>query len=395
MATTTYKGAYLPTVSGDSGTWGTLLNTTTFPVFDANLGGLVSKTLSSSNVTLSASEAQNAIVRLTGTLSANIVVTSPCQGFHFVENLCTLGAYTVTLKETVSAAGVEIPYGRHVVALDQTNGARIVGTTVIADGAVTYAKIQDVSATSRILGRRTSGSGTTEECTLTQILDFIGSAAQGDVLYRGSSGWKRLGTGTSGQFLKSGGAGVDLSWGSPTGGLTLLTSGTVSSSSSLSLVLTSYTSYRGLRFVLTGFVPETDDVRLTMRFSTNAGGVYDYGASDYSFVVHGYDSDSQPRNMYAQTATTITVLGDDAVGTGVSFANSEGGCTAIVDIFDQTNTSLRPRAQWTGSYYMEIARLAIQQGSGMRLTAQDTDAIQFRFSSGNIKSGKYAVYGYE
>ena len=395
MATTTYKGAYLPTVSGDSGTWGTLLNTTTFPVFDANLGGLVSKTLSSSNVTLSASEAQNAIVRLTGTLSANVVVTSPCQGFHFVENLCTLGSYTVTLRETVSASGVTIPYGRHVVALDQTNGARIVGTTVIADGAVTYAKIQDVSATSRILGRRTSGSGTTEECTLTQVLDFIGSAAQGDVLYRGASGWKRLGTGTSGQFLKSGGAGADLSWGSPTGGLTLLTSGTVSSSSSLSLVLTSYTSYRGLRFVLTGFVPETDDVRLTMRFSTNAGGVYDYGASDYSFVVHGYDSDSQPRNMYAQTATTITVLGDDAVGTGVSFANSEGGCTAIVDIFDQTNTSLRPRAQWTGSYYMEIARLAIQQGSGMRLTAQDTDAIQFRFSSGNIKSGKYAVYGYE
>jgi hypothetical protein len=395
MATTTYKGAYLPTVSGDSGTWGTLLNTTTFPVFDANLGGLVSKTLSSSNVTLSASEAQNAIVRLTGTLSANVVVTSPCQGFHFVENLCTLGAYTVTLKETVSAAGVEIPYGRHVVALDQTNGARIVGTTVIADGAVTYAKIQDVSATSRILGRRTAGSGTTEECTLTQILDFIGSAAQGDVLYRGSSGWQRLATGTSGQFLKSGGAGADLSWGSPASGVTLLTSGTVSGAATLSIPLTSYTSYRGIKFVLSNWVPVTDDTRLTMRFSTNGGSSYDSGASDYAFAVQGHDSGAQERNIYNSASSSIVLIGDDTGSVGVSNTAAAGGCSVIIDLLDQTNTAVYTNAQWIGNYISPLARTAVQHGSGVRYATQDTDGVEFRFSSGNITSGKYAVYGYE
>lgn len=91
-----------------------------------------------------------------------------------------------------------------------------VGTTVataeIADDAVTYAKLQNVSATSRVLGRKTAGSGDAEECTLSEVLDFIGSAAQGDILYRGASSWARLAAGTSGKVLTTQGAGADPIW---------------------------------------------------------------------------------------------------------------------------------------------------------------------------------------
>lgn len=83
----------------------------------------------------------------------------------------------------------------------------------IANDAVTYAKLQDISATSRGLCRKTAGAGDTEECTLSEILDFIGSAAQGDVLYRGAATWARLGAGTAGQCLTTGGAGANPSWG--------------------------------------------------------------------------------------------------------------------------------------------------------------------------------------
>jgi hypothetical protein len=91
-----------------------------------------------------------------------------------------------------------------------TTGAGL-AVTIAAD-AVTYAKMQNVSATSRILGRKTSGAGDVEECTLSETLDFIGSAAQGDILCRGSSGWVRLGAGTSGYVLQTGGAGANPSW---------------------------------------------------------------------------------------------------------------------------------------------------------------------------------------
>lgn len=87
-----------------------------------------------------------------------------------------------------------------------------VATAKIADDAVTYAKLQNVSATSRILGRKTASAGDPEECTLSEVLDFIGSAAQGDILYRGASGWAQLGAGTSGQLLKTNGTGANPAW---------------------------------------------------------------------------------------------------------------------------------------------------------------------------------------
>jgi hypothetical protein len=56
------------------------------------------------------------------------------------------------------------------------------GATAITDDAVTYAKIQDVSATGKILGRSTAGAGIVEEITCTTagraILDDANAAAQ-------------------------------------------------------------------------------------------------------------------------------------------------------------------------------------------------------------------------
>jgi hypothetical protein len=83
---------------------------------------------------------------------------------------------------------------------------------MIADALITYAKIQNVSATSRILARKTAGAGVIEEATLSEILDFIGSAAQGDILYRDAANWARLAAGTSGDFLKTQGAGANPIW---------------------------------------------------------------------------------------------------------------------------------------------------------------------------------------
>lgn len=88
------------------------------------------------------------------------------------------------------------------------------GALSVPNDSITYAKIQNVSATSRALGRKTAGAGDIEELTLSELLDFIGSAAQGDILYRDAAGWARLGAGTSGQFLKTQGAGANPTWAS-------------------------------------------------------------------------------------------------------------------------------------------------------------------------------------
>lgn len=119
----------------------------------------------------------------------------------------TPGAGTITIAASGGGSLSDGDYG------DITVGSS--GTTMTIDaGAVTYAKLQDVSATSRVLGRKSSGAGDAEECTLSEILDFIGSAAQGDLLYRGASAWARLAAPSSaaGQQLRSGGTGTNPGW---------------------------------------------------------------------------------------------------------------------------------------------------------------------------------------
>lgn len=91
-------------------------------------------------------------------------------------------------------------------------GFGTVDTGGITAKAITYAKMQDISATQRVHGRNTAAAGVTEEVTLSQLLDWIGSAAQGDILYRGAASWARLAAGTSGQILQTGGAGANPSW---------------------------------------------------------------------------------------------------------------------------------------------------------------------------------------
>lgn len=82
-------------------------------------------------------------------------------------------------------------------------------TSSFADKIITYAKIQDITATQRLLGRNTAGAGVTEEVTVSQLLDWMGAAARGQIPFRGSTLWSLLSPGTAGQALTTGGAGAD------------------------------------------------------------------------------------------------------------------------------------------------------------------------------------------
>lgn len=84
-------------------------------------------------------------------------------------------------------------------------------TATIGNNIVTYAKMQDISATQRVLGRNTAGAGDTEEVTASQLMDWVGST-RGSVLYRGASGWAALTPGTAGRPLISNGGGADPSY---------------------------------------------------------------------------------------------------------------------------------------------------------------------------------------
>lgn len=101
---TANKGLSLPTVGGESGSWGNDLNSNTISPIDTMLGGFTSITLASANYTFTATDIQNLGAKLSGALIANVTVFTSCIGFFFIENNCT-GNFTVTLQATTAPTG--------------------------------------------------------------------------------------------------------------------------------------------------------------------------------------------------------------------------------------------------------------------------------------------------
>ena len=95
-------------------------------------------------------------------------------------------ATATTLETARTIAGVSFD-GSANISLNNnaiTNGAGYltsVGTSNITDDAVTYAKIQNVSATNRILGRDSSGAGSIEEITPANLRTMINVEDGADV----------------------------------------------------------------------------------------------------------------------------------------------------------------------------------------------------------------------
>jgi len=312
-------------------------------------------------------------------------LTGPAAGITVSNGSGVSGNPTLALANDLAALeGLSSTGIARRTGTDTWSAGTTVSTAEIADDAVTYAKMQNISATSRILGRKTAGAGDTEECTLSEVLDFVGSAAQGDILYRDASAWARLAAGTANYFLKTGGSGASPSY---AGGLVLLSSGTMTNVATLDLVLTSFTAYRGFK-IFADFLPVTDAVQLRCRFSTNGGSSYDSGASDYSWVEQ-FSTDA--------AGNGVTTSGADA---SITFAGNIGNGTQEGVYFEglllnQTSTARNSRIAYQLSTRSADATplTTASNGAGAREAAQDTDAIRFFFSSGNISAGNYAVYG--
>jgi len=176
----------------------------------------------------------------------------------------------------------------------------------------------------------------------------------------------------------------------PSIGSTLLTSGTVSTAATLDIVLTAYTGYRALKFVLQSFIPVTDDVELWMRLSTDGGATFD--VTTYAYSAMFVREASGPFNA-STNAARILIAGSTTGGEAVSNVSAEAGVDAEITLYDQT-TSQWPRVNFQSAYQgATVTDLFTFVGSGQREVSQDTDAVRFLFESGNIASGKYAVYG--
>lgn len=215
-----------------------------------------------------------------------------------------------------------------------TGGAQISGSGQIADGvilnedvaanaAIARTKLADVSATSRVIGRKTAGAGADEELTLSDVLDFVGSAAQGDILIRGAATWTRLGAGTSGQFLKTQGAGANPLWAGVTADMKIISATRAQNGSNGAV-----TYAHGLGRTPVG-------VRIYAVGVFNGG-----GTASQSFSIGGWDG-SNDECLFLRTSVSGSAgtAGADTAAS-INMKDQSGGSQSGVITVDATNVTI-------------------------------------------------------
>jgi hypothetical protein len=257
-----------------------------------------------------------------------------------------------------------------------------VTTAKIANDAVTYAKIQNISAQFRALGRNSASAGDTEEVTLTQLLDWIGSAAQGDILYRGSSSWARLAAGTNGQFLQTQGAGANPQWATVSQIVTAIDEGAVAASTTnVDIALGSSDM---VEIELFAVEPSNDGALINMVFSQDNGSSYLTGASDYAWGLltsGGAVNDSADSRILVNNIGIGNAAGETGlVKIRIYRPAASSFFKQVIYEFGSTSTA--------GLYF---------NGNGWGRLVANTDPItnaRFSLSAGTFDAGYFSARGY-
>lgn len=131
MSKTINKNYEVQSTGSNTGAWGGILNTEVISIIDQNFGGLLIIPLTNANVTLTSTDVQNSMIRLTGTLTGPVTITLPSTGsFYLVENN-TSGAYAVTFTNGVGASATPTQGAITLLMCDYTNN---IGVRVSATG---------------------------------------------------------------------------------------------------------------------------------------------------------------------------------------------------------------------------------------------------------------------
>jgi len=133
-------------------------------------------------------------------------------------------------------------------------------------------------------------------------------------------------------------------------------------------------------------VPETDTAILYMRFGDSSG--IDSGGTDYAYVTHR----TKPNTLHALGGTS-TGASFIAVTGNVGFAAGEatGGVLWLTRPGDGTG---RPVVSGTSNGLQEDSSLNTYVVGGQRTAVITLDRVQIYFSTGEIVTGRFTVYGF-
>ena len=247
--------------------------------------------------------------------------------------------------------------------------------TVVAANMTDYA-----SATASWTNKTFNANGTGNALSNVDVADLANGTAGNLITWSAAGAAATVATGTSGQVLTSNGAGTAPTFQAAAGGgdWVKISSQTAAASASINFTGLS-TTYRDFVVLLSNIKPATDGVQFWARTSTDNGASYDAGASNYNWI---------DTNNAGTADTELQLTSTSSIG---SDTNEDVG--GHFWLFNPQSTGNFVRCAWVTDYNTSSAAHLQAVGSGYRNAAADVDAFQFLFSSGNIASGTFTLYG--
>ena len=175
-------------------------------------------------------------------------------------------------------------------------------------------------------------------------------------------------------------------------GITLISSQTASASASLSFTTGIDSTYKAYKFVFVNIHASTLDAFFQFNMSTDSGSNYNVTKTTTAFRTYHDEGDTQTNLGYetgkdlAQSTSFQTI--SDEMGT----TNDESLVGEIVLYNPSSTTYVKHFICVTQFYQYQPASRAFYI-AGYGNTTSAVNAIQFKFSSGNIEDGKIYLYG--
>jgi len=275
-------------------------------------------------------------------------------------------------------------------------GAYAGGTAYVVDDIVTYSNETyicilastgnlptDTTYWTKLAAKGVDGTdGTDLTTTLT---------TQGDILYRDGSGIQRLGAGTAGQVLQTGGTGANPSWGTVSSEMVKLATINASGTSSITFdgyFSSTYDTYE-LRF--NGFRPSTDShIAYKLRTGNADISAGYYGGHGYHYTdLNATNSGSTIRSAWNSGYQKITE--GDTPTSNTTSPRTHG----VITIRNPLVTGSYHFIQWTEAHTRSGNDiLFIDQGAGWCInTTNALSGITIFSENGNIANGTFRLYG--
>jgi hypothetical protein len=146
-------------------------------------------------------------------------------------------------------------------------------------------------------------------------------------------------------------------------------------------------TYKAYAFVLSSVIPATDSEAFWVRTSTNGGVSYDSGGSDYKSQQFHQNASGTITAAYTSGASSVILTPIDA-------GNDTGETLNICMFFyNPASTTLYKNMDASVVYVRDDGTLVTAKVTGYRNATTDIDAVRFLFSSGNISTGTFTLYG--